>query len=164
MSTKVHLVKVMVFPVVMYGCESWTIKKAERCRVGSFWTVVLEKTLESPLDCKEIQPVHPKTDQSWVFIGGTDVEAETPILWPPDAKSWLIGKNPDVGKDWGLEEKGMTEDDRVGWHHRLDGHGFGWTLGVGDGQEGLACCRSWIRKEWDTTERLIWTELGLRIF
>ena len=162
--TKVRLVKAMVFPVVMCGCESWTIKKAERCRVGSFWTVVLEKTLESPLDCKEIQPVHPKTDQSWVFIGGTDVEAETPILWPPDAKSWLIGKNPDVGKDWGQEEKGMTEDDRVGWHHRLDGHGFGWTLGVGDGQGGLACCRSWIRKEWDTTERLIWTELGLRIF
>ena len=89
-----------------------------------FWTVVLEKTLESPLDCKEIQPVHPKGDQSWVFIGRTDVEAEAPILWPPDAKSWLIGKDPDVGKDWGQEEKGTTEDEMVGWHHQLNGHEF----------------------------------------
>ena len=103
-----------------------------------FWTVVLEKTLESPLDCKEIQPVHPKGDQSWVFIGRTDVEAETPILCPPDAKSWLLWKDPDVGKDWGKEEKVTTEDEMVGWHHRLDGHGFGWTPGVGDGQGGLA--------------------------
>jgi len=113
---------------------------------------VLEKTLESPLDCKEIQPVHPK-DQSWVFIGRTDVEAETPILWPPDAKSWLIGKDPDAGKDWGQEEKGMTEDEMVGWHHRLDGHGFGWSPGVGDGQGGLACCGSWSHRvgyEWTT--------------
>ena len=131
--TKVRLVKAMVFPVVMYGCESWTVKKAERQRTG-FWTVVLEKTLESPLDCKEIQPVHPTGDQSWVFIGRTDVEAETPILWPPDAKSWLIGKDPDAGKVWGQEEKGTTEDEMVGWRHRLDGHGFGWTPGVGDGQ------------------------------
>ena len=92
-----------------------------------FWTVVLEKTLESPLDCKEIQPVHHKGDQSWVFIGRTDVEAETPILWPPDAKSWLIWKDPDAGKDWGQEEKGMTEDKMLGWHHRLDAHGFGWS-------------------------------------
>ena len=120
---------------------------------------VLEKTLESPLDCKEIQPVHPK-DQSWVFIGRTDVEAETPILWPPDAKSWLIGKDPDAGKDWGQEEKGKTEDETAGWHHRLNGHGFGWSLGVGDGQGGLACCDSWGRKELDTTERLNWTELN----
>ena len=95
-----------------------------------FWTVLLEKTLESPLDCKEIQPVHPKGDPSWVFIGRTDVEAETPILWPPDAKSRLIGKDPDARKDWGQEEKGTTEDEMVGWHHRLDVHGFGWTLGV----------------------------------
>ena len=119
-----------------------------------FWTVVLEKTLESPLDCKEIQPVHPKGDQSWVFIGRTDVEAETPILWLPDAKSWLIGKDPDAGKDWGQEEKGMTEDEMVGWHYRLNGHGFGWTPGVGDGQGGLACCNSWGYKELDTTWRL----------
>ena len=120
---------------------------------------MLEKTLESPLDCKEIQPVYPKGDQSWMFIGGTDVEAETPILWPPDAKSWLLWEDPDAGKDWGQEEKGMTEDEMVGWHHRLNGHGFGWTSGVGDGQGGLACYGSWGRKELDTTERLNWTEL-----
>ena len=130
--------------------ESWALKN------WCFWIVVLEKTLESPLDCKEIQPVHPKGDQSWVFIGRTDVEAETPILWPPDAKSWLIGKDPDAGKDWGQEEKGTMEDEMVGWHYRLDGHGFGWTLGVGDGQGGLAYSNSWGHKESDTTE---WTEL-----
>ena len=123
-----------------------------------FWTVVLEKTLESPLDCKEIQPIHPNGGQSWVFIGRTDIKAETPILWPPDAKSWLILKDPDAGKDWGQEEKGMTEDEMAGWHHRLDGHGFGWTPGVGDGQGGLACCGSWGHKELDTTKRLNWTE------
>ena len=121
-----------------------------------FWTVVLEKTLESPLDCKEIQAVHPKGDQSWVFIGRTDVEAETPILRLPDAKSWLIGKDPDAGKDWGKEEKGATEDEMVGWHHQLNGHEFGWTPGVGDGQGGLACCGSWGRKESGTTEWLNW--------
>ena len=102
--------------------------------------------LESPFDCKEIQPVHPKGDQSWVFIGRTDVEAETPILWPHDVKSGLIGKDPDAGKDGGQEEKGMTEDEMAGWYHRLDGHGFGWTMGVGDGQGGLACCNSWGRR------------------
>ena len=110
---KVHLVKAMVFPVVMYGCESWTIKKAECQKIDAF-DVVLEKTLESPLDCKEIQQVHPKGDWSWVFIGGTDVEAETPVLWPPDEKSWLIWKDLDTGKDWRQEEKGMTEDEMVG--------------------------------------------------
>ena len=123
--TKVCLVKAMVFLVVMYGCESWTIKESWVPKNCCFWTVVLEKTLESLLDCKEIQPVHSKGDQSWVFIGRTDVEGETPILWPPDAKSWLIGKDPDVGKDWGQEEKGTTEDEIVGWHHRLNGHGSG---------------------------------------
>ena len=120
---------------------------------------MLEKTLGSPLDCKEIQPVHSKGNQSWVFTARTDVEAETPILWPPDVKSWLIGKDPDAGKDWGQEETGTTEDEMVGWHHRLYGHGFGWTPGVGDGQGGLVCCGSWGRKESDTTERLNWTEL-----
>ena len=120
--------------------------------------MVLEKTLKSPLNCKENQPVHPKGDESWVFIGRTDVEAGTPILWPPDAKSWLIWKDPDAGKDWGQEEKGTTEDEMVGWHHRLNGHGFGWTLGVGDGQGGLACCGSWGHNESDMTERLNWTE------
>ena len=108
---KVRLVKAMVFPVVMYGCESWTIKKA--LKNWCFWTVVLEKTLESTLDCKEIQPVHPKGNQSWVFIGRADVEAETPVLWPPDVKSWLIWKDPDAGKDWGQEEKGTRGWD--GW-------------------------------------------------
>ena len=121
-----------------------------------FWTVVLEKILESPLDCKEIQPVHSKGDQSWVFIGRTDAEAEAPILWPPDVKSWLSWKDPDTGRDWGQEEKGTTEDEMVGWHHRLNGHEFGWTPGVGDGQEGLACYGSRGHKESDTTEQLNW--------
>ena len=121
-----------------------------------FWTMVLEKTLESPLACKEIQPVHPEGDQSWVFIGRTDVEAGTPVLWPLDAKIWLIWKDPDAGKDWGQEEKWTTEDETVGWHHRLNGHGFGWTLGVSDERGGLACCSSWGRRELDTTEWLKW--------
>ena len=127
--------------------ESWAPKN------WCFWTVVLEKTLESPLDCKEIQPVHPKGDQSWVFIGRTDAEAETPILWPPHVKSWLIGKDPDAGRDWGQEEKGTTEDEMAGWHHLLDGHEFEWTPGVADGQGGLACCNSWghrVRHDWVT--------------
>ena len=132
--------------------ESWMPKN------WCFWTVVLEKTLGSPLDCKEIQPDHPKGDQSWVFIGKTDVETETPVLWPPDAKSWLIGKDPDAGKDWGQEEKRMTEDEMVGWHHRLNGHRFGWTPGVGDGQGSLVCCSSSGGKESERTEWLIWTE------
>ena len=124
LSTKVCLVKAMVFPVVVYKCEldykeSWMPKN------WCFWTVVLEKTLESPLDCKEIQPVHPKGDQSSVFIRRTDAEAETPIFWPPDAKSWLIWKDHDSGKDWGQEEKGTTEDEMVGWHHQLNGHESG---------------------------------------
>ena len=133
--------------------ESWALKN------WLFWTVVLEKTLESPLDCKEIQPVHPKGNQSQVFIGRTDVEAETQIVWLPDVKSWLLWKDHVAGKDWGREEKGMTEDEMVGWHHGLSGHRFGWTPGVGDGQGGLACCGSWGRKESDTTEWLNWTEL-----
>ena len=134
--------------------ESWAPKN------WCFWTVVLEKTLECPLDCKEIHPVHPIGDQSWVFIGRTDAKAETLILWPPHAKSWLIGKDPDAGRHWGQEEKGMTEDEMAGWHHRLDGSEFEWTPGVGDGQGGLACCDSWGHKESDTTERLNWTELN----
>ena len=124
-----------------------------------FWSVVLEKTLESPLDCKEIQPVHPKGNQSWIFIGRTDAEAEAPILWPPDVKNWLIGKDPDAGNDWSWEEKGTAEDEMVGWHHRLDGHEFEQALGVGDGQGGLACCSPWGCKESDSTERPNWTEL-----
>ena len=122
------------------------------------------ETLESPLECKEIQPVDPKRGQSWVFIGRTDVEAETPILWPPDVKSWLIWKAPDAGKDWGQEEKGTTEDKMVGWHHWLNGHEFEQPLGVDDGQQGLACCSSWGHKESDTTERLNWTERNVLVF
>ena len=121
-----------------------------------FWTVVLEKTLESLLDCKEIQPVHPKGNQSWMFIGRTDVEAETPILWPPDAENWLTGKEPDAGKDWRQEEKGTTEDEMVEWHHWLNGHEFEWTTEVGHGQGGLAFCSPWGRKELDMTEQLNW--------
>ena len=111
------------------------------------------------LGYKEIQPVHLKGDQSWVFIGRTDVEAETPVFWPPDVKSWLIWKDPDAGKDWGQEEKGMAEDEMVGWHHRFIGHGFGWTLGVGDGQGGLVFCSSWGHKKLDVTEPLNWTDI-----
>ena len=133
--------------------ESWALKN------WCFWTVVLEKTLESPLDCKEVHPVHSKGDQSWVFIGRTNAKAGTPVLWPPHAKSWLIGKGSDAGRDWGQEEKGMIEDEMVGWHHWLDGHKFGWSPGVGGGQGGLVCCNSWGHKELDTTERLNWTKL-----
>ena len=122
-------------------------------------TVVLEKTLESPLDCTQIQPVHSEGDQPWVFFGRNDVKAETPALWPPHAKRWLIGKDFDAGRDWGQEEKGTTEDEMAGWHHRLDGCESEWTPGVGAGQGGLACCDSWGRKESDTTEWLNWTEL-----
>ena len=121
---------------------------------------MLEKTLESPLDCMQTQPVHSNGDQSWVFIGGPDVEAKSPVLWPPDVRYWLIWKDPDAGKDWGWEEKGTTEDEMVGWYHRPHGHEFVWTLGVGEGQGGLACCGSWGCKELDTTEWLNWTELN----
>ena len=154
----------MVFPVVVYGCtymdvhvwmseldceESWTLKK------WSFWTVVLEKILESPLDCKEIQPVHPK-DQSWIFIGRTDVEAEIPKLWPPGVKSWLIWKDPDAGKDWQQEEKGTTEEETVGWHHWLNGHEFEQDLGDGEGQGRLVCCSPWSHRvghDWVTEQQ-----------
>ena len=138
--------------VFVCASEFWT-----GCNLH-FWTVVLKKTLESPLNCKEIQPVHPKGDQSWVFIGRTDVEAETPVLWPPDAKSWLIWKDPDAGKDQRQEETGTTEGEMVGWQHRVKGHEFEWTPVVGDGQGGLVCCSSWCLKKSDTTERLNWTE------
>ena len=142
------------FPVVIYGCESWTIKKAECQR-----TVVLEKILESPLDCKEVQPVSPKGNQSWIFIGRTDAEAEALILWLPDPKNWLIGKHPDSGKDWRQKEKRMTEDEMVGWHHRLDGHEFEQALGVGDGQGSLSCFSPWrCRVKYDWATELNWAE------
>ena len=135
--------------------ESWVPKN------WCFWTMVLEKTLESPLDCKEIQLVNPKGNQSWIFIGRTDAEVEAPILWPPDAKNWLTGKDPDAGKDWRQEEKGMTEDEMVGWHHWHNEHEFEQAPGVGDGQGiPILVCSPWGHKESDMTERLIWTELN----
>ena len=159
--TKVCLVKAMVFPKhpQELNCEeSWALKN------WCAWTVVLEKTLEktlaSPLDCKEIHPVHSKGDQPWVFFGRTDAKAETPVLWLPHGKSRLIGKDSDAGRDWGQEEKGTTEDEMTGWHHRLDGREFEWTPGDGDGEGGLAGCDSWGCKELDTTEWLNWTELN----
>ena len=138
--------------------ESWALKN------WSLWTVVLEKTLESPLDTTEIQHFHSKWDQSWVFIGRTDVEAETPIIWPPDAKSWLIWKDPDDGKDWRWEEKRMTEDEMVGWHHRLNRHELEQAPGVGDGQASLACCSPWgckVRRDWVTELRPKSTSNGI---
>ena len=158
------------------GCENWAYlwcevavtsrtwqldyKETWAPKNWCFWTVVLEKTLESPMDCKNMQPVHPKGNQSQIFIGGTDAEAETPILWPPDVKNWLIGKDPDTGKDWRQGEKGMTEDEMVGWSHRLNGHEFEWTLAVGDGQGVLVCCSPCICIDSDTTEQLNWTDLA----
>ena len=150
-----------------YGFSSshvwrWELDYKESLAVKTwcFWTGVLEKTLESSLDCKEIRAVNPKWNQPWIFIERTNVEAETPILWPPDVKNWLLGKDPDAGRDWGQEEKRTTEDEMAGWHHWLDECESEWTPGVGDGQGGLACCDSWGRKESDTTERLNWTELS----
>ena len=149
-------------------CETWTIKKAEHWRIDGFELWCWRRLLRVPWTArrsnqsilKEIQTVHPKGDQSWVLIGRTDAEAETPILWPPHAKSWLIGKDPDAGRNWGQKEKGTTEDEMAGWHHRLNGHESEWTPGDGDGQGGLACCDSWGRKETDTTEQLNWTKLN----
>ena len=136
--------------------EGWVLKN------WCFWTVVLEKTLESPLDCKEIQPVHSEGDQPWDFFGRNDAKAETPVLWLPHFKSWLIGKNCDAGRDWGQEEKGTTEDEMAGWHHWLDGGESEWTLGVGDGQGGLACCDSrGCRVGHDWATELNWTKLRI---
>ena len=152
---KVHLVKAMVLPVIKYECENWTIKKPEYQRIDAFeLCVVLERTLESPLDYKEIRPVNPKGNQSWIFIGRTDAEAEAPKLWPPDVKSWLIRKDPDAGKDW-RQEKGMTEEKMVGWHHWLNGHEFEQILRDGEGQ-GDRCCSPWghrVGHDWATEQQ-----------
>ena len=145
---KVHLVETMVFPVVMYECESWTIKKAECQRIDAFKLWCWRRLL-SLFDCKEIQPVNPEGNQPRIFIGRTDAEA--PILWPPAVKSQLIGKDPEAGNDWGKEEKGMTEDEMVGWHHWLNGHEFEQSQGDSEGQGSLVCCSSWGPKELDTT-------------
>ena len=140
----------------MYECDSWTIKKAECRRTDAFELWCRRRLLRVPwrlLPCKKIQPVHPRGNQSWIFTGRTDVEA---VLWPPEAKSWLIGKDPDAGKDWGQEQKGMTEDETVGWHHRLNGHGFEQVPGDGEGQESLVCCGPWgpkcqtLLRDWTT--------------
>ena len=152
--TKVCLVKAIVFSSSHVWMWELNYKESWAPKNWCFWTVVLEKTLESPLDCKEIKPVHPKGNQSWIFIGRTDAKAETPILWPLDKKNWLTRKDADAGKDWRQEEKGTMEDEMVGWHHRLNGRGFGWTLGVGDGQGSLVCCSPWCHKESDSNEQL----------
>ena len=154
--TKVCLVKAMVFPVVTYGCESWTMKKAERQRIDAF-ELRCWRRLESSMRCKEITVVNLKGNQSWIFIGRTDAEAEVPMLWPPHVKKWLIVRDPDAGNDWRQEEKGRQ---RMRCHHRLDGDEFEWTPGVADRQGGLACCNSWGRKKSDTTEWVNWTELN----
>jgi len=159
--TKVHLVKAMVFPVVMYECESWTIKKAEHRRIAMLLNCGVGEDAWESLGCKEIKPVHPKGNQSWIFIGRTDAEAETPIVWPPDGKIWLIWKDPDAGKDWRQEGKGTTEDEMVGGHHQLDGHEFEQAPGVGDGQGSLEGCSPWGYKELDTLRD--WTELECAI-
>ena len=155
---KIRLVKAMVFPVVMYGCESWTVKKAEHWRIAAFELWCWRRLLRVPWTARRSNQSI-KGDQSWVFIGRTDVEAETSILWPPHVKNWLTGKYPDAGKDWKREEKGTTQDEMAGWHHWLDGHEFEWTPGVGDGQGSQACYSLWGRRELDTTEQLNWTEL-----
>ena len=137
--------------------ESWVPKN------WYFWAVVLEKTLESPLECKKIKPVNPEGHQSWIFTRRTDAKAEAPILWPPDVKDWLIRKDPDAGEDWRQEEKGMTEDETVGWHHWLNGCEYEQALGIGDGQGSLVCCSPWAHKESDTAEWLNWISILLSL-
>ena len=157
--TKVHIVKTIAFLVVMCGCESWTIKKAEHWRLDAFELWCWRRLLRVPCTARRSNQFQLISlgNQSWIFIGGTDAEAETPILWPPDVKNWLIGKDPDAGKDWRQEEKGTMEDEMFRWYHRLNGHEFQQTPGDGDGQGSLVCCRLWGHKESDTTEWLNWT-------
>ena len=164
--TKVHLVKAMVFPVVMYGCESWIIKKAESRRIDAFELWCWRRLLRVPWTARRSNQSILKEISPGCSLEGTPIlnsNAETPIFWPPHAKSWLVGKDSDAGRDWEQEEKGTIDDEMAGWHHQLDGHEFEWTPGVGDGQGGLAYCDSWGRKEWDTTEQLNWTELNTSI-
>ena len=158
--TKIHLVKAIFFPVVMYGCESWTVKKAEHRRIDAFELWCWRRLLRVPWTARRSNQSILKGDQSWVFTGRTDAEAETPVLWPPHVKSWLIGKDSDAGRDWGQVEKGTPEDEMAGWHHQLDGREFEWTPGDGDGQGGLARHDSWGHKDSDRTEQLNWTELN----
>ena len=158
LSTKVHLVKAMVFPVVMYGCESWTIKKDERWRMDAFELWCWRRLLRVPWTARRSNQSILKEISPGCSLEGLMLKLKLPVLWPPDAKSLLIWKDPDAGKDWGQKEKETTASEMVGWHHRLNGHGFEWTPGVGDGQGGLLCCSSWGRKELDTKEWLNWTE------
>ena len=148
--TNVPIVKAMVFPVVMYRYESWAIKKTEHWVIDAF-DLWCWRRLESPLESKAIKPVNLKGNQPWILFGRTDAEVEAPILWPPDVNSWLFGKGTDAGKDWRQEEKGMTADEMVGWHHRLNGHDFEWTPGDAEGQGSLACCSPWGQEESDTS-------------
>ena len=163
LSTKVRLVKAMVFPVVMYGCESWTVKKAKHWRIDAFELWCWRKPLRVPWTVRRSNQSILKEISPGCSLEGLILKLKLPILWPLDEKSWLIGKDLDAGKDWGQEEKGTTEDEMVGWHHWLNGHGFGWTPGVGDGQGGLVCCSSWGRKESDMTEQLNWTEVYIAV-
>ena len=160
--TKVFLVKAMVFPVVMYGCESWTVKRAERRRIDALELWCWRRLLRVPWAARRSNQSILKEIGPGCSLEGMMLKAETPVLCPPHVKSWLIGKDSDAGKDWGQEEKGTTEDEMAGWHHGLNGCEFEWTPGVGDGQGGLACCDSWGRKESDTTERLNWTNTSIK--
>ena len=160
LSTKVHLSKAIVFPVVMYGCESWTIKKAEHRRIDAFELWCWRRLLKVPWTARRSNQSILKEISPGCSLEGLMLRLKTPVLWPAYMKSWLIGKDSDAGRVWGQEEKGTTEDEMAGWHHGLDGREFEWTLGVGDGQGGLVCCDSWGHKESDTTERLNWTELN----
>ena len=158
--TKVRLVKTMVFPVVMYGCESWTVKKAERWRIDAFELWCWRRLLQIPWPARRSNQSILKEISPGCSLEGLMLKLKTPVLWPPYVKSWLIGKDSDAGRDWGQEEEGTTEDEMAGWHHQLNGREFEWTPGVGDGQGRLACCNSWGRKELNMTERLNWTELN----
>ena len=167
LSTKVCLAKAMIFAVVIYGCESWTIKENSAPENWCFWTVVLEKTIESPLDYRRSNQSILKeigNRKHWIFIGTTDAEVDTPILWPPDVKNWVIGKDPDAGKDWRQEEKGTTEDDMVGWHHRFKGYAFEQAPRVGNGQGSLVYWSPWGHKESHMTEWLNRSELPSKGF
>ena len=155
LTTKVHLAKAMVFPLVMYGCESWTIKKIERWKIDAFELWCWRRLLRVPWTPRRSNQLILKEINSLILIGRTDAEAETSILWKRDTKNWLVGKDPDAGKDW-RQEKGTTEDERVRWHHQLEGHEFGQAPGVGNGQGSLACCSPWGHTELDTTEWLNW--------
>ena len=159
LTNKAHLVKAMVFPVVMYGCESWTIEKAERLRIDALELWCWRRLLRVPWTARRSSQSILKEISPEYLLERLMLKLKTLILWPSDARNWLIGKDPDAGEDWRQEEKGMTEDEMVGWHHWLDGHEFEQALGVGDGQGSLTCCSPWGHKELDTTEQLNWTEL-----